>query len=88
MRQAGWLRNTFDASRFVTSECLLPDALYNPYTPDYGYERLFGGVLSDFRSSPISRPVSPLGAFTALNFRLRYGPAERRRPNLLPNSAP
>ncbi len=27
-----------------------------------GYERLFGGVLSDFRSSPISQPVSPPGA--------------------------
>ena len=37
MRQAGRLHNTFDASRFVTRELLLPDALYDPCTPDYGY---------------------------------------------------
>ncbi len=50
------------------------------------YERLFGGVLSDFRSSPISRPVSPPGTFTVSNFGPRYGPAWAQLPYPCPQT--
>ena len=33
MRHADRAHNTFDASRFVTRECLLPDALSDPERP-------------------------------------------------------
>ena len=49
-----------------------------------GYERLFGDVLSDFRSSPISRHVSPLGAFTRVKLQTETRPGLGARALAVP----
>ena len=52
-----------------------------------GYERLFGDALSDFRSSPISRQVSPLGAFTRVELQTETRPGLGARALPLPQIA-